>query len=289
MLEESLDLIVICPRYDDPVVGELRRLYKAPVWLLTNLCHAGVTVNIGGSPGFDRIRFEDRFFEPERLGGILVSGMVSLAPAGYSPADSRYLAQETFAAWLAFLRQAKCRVVNRPSFACLATGLSCTQTRAMARSVGIATIKEEVHSGAELLRRRAAGDDVACVDLFTQAAFWLHGKHAIDDQKFYSVTEVGAADDQLLLAHVGGRLDGCVITRRGIDPMNSIAAPTFHEACSASLHLANLLKIEYAFFSFSISNRLPEFCGMYLHWPGNANDRLIRSTAEALIEDLHEK
>ena len=70
MLEESLDLIVICPRYDDPVVGELRRLYKAPVWLLTNLCHAGVTVNIGGSPGFDRIRFEDRFFEPERLGGI---------------------------------------------------------------------------------------------------------------------------------------------------------------------------------------------------------------------------
>jgi hypothetical protein len=168
----------------------------------------------------------------------------------------------------------------------MAIDLPTIQTRVIARNAGIPTISEDVHCGAELLHRRGRAEDAACVDLYTQSAFWLSGNYPIDEQRFYSMTDVTPAKEQLLLAYIGGRSNGHSMGSRENDDASSIAHSTLHEASSAAQYLAEILNLEYAFFSFSVTKTHPEFCRVDTCWPGKRNDPLVHWTAGAVVAAL---
>lgn len=146
MLDLSAGLLLISAQHDDPVIEEIRRNFGS-TWLLTNLCQAQVTVDIGGSRACDRVILQGRSFEPNRLGGILVAGMACVAPVEYTCRDARYIEEETLATWTALLRKVNCRVLNRPSFDGPPLNLPSVLTRIIAREAGIPTINDDVCCG----------------------------------------------------------------------------------------------------------------------------------------------
>jgi hypothetical protein len=271
------DLLLIAPP-GDPVADAVRRRCGT-AWRLANLCQSPMTVDVGPATPSDRITIDGHAVCPDALRGIVVSTMPCVAPPGYSPEDSRYLERETFAAWMALLRNAACRVVNRPAFDALPASTPSFQVRVMARRAGIPTIDDEICEGADLLRRRALGENLACLDLCTQAAFWLSSEAPVDAQRLYSVTNVTSANRQLLLACVDGLIRGQWIGR-------DVSRSTLREAAAAACQLAGLMRLDYAFVSFAAIERRALFCRVYTFWPADRSHRLVRSTADALLETL---
>ena len=148
-------------------------MHPAGARVVTNLCDAQVTVDVGGSSCHDRIILNNDSFRTDDLDGIVVSGMPCRAAAGYSPEDCQYVELETLAVWMALLRTARCKVLNRPAPEVPPAAFRPLHVRAIARAAGIPTIDDQIGSGADLVRLRDNGEDVACVDLYDQSAFWL--------------------------------------------------------------------------------------------------------------------
>jgi len=279
-------LLLISTLYHDPVFERVRQLHQAATWLVTNLCDTQATVDIGGPSPHDRILLNNYSFQTGDLYGIVVSGMPCRATPGYSPNDSRYIEHETVAAWMALLRTARCRVLNRPHFETAPAIFQTLHVRAVARAAGIPTIDDHICSGADLLGMRMLGDEIACVDLYDQSTFWLSAAHSIDDKRMYSATSLTKTAEQIMLAYVGGRCYSDLIPVAGHLESKNLTQSIRAEATSIAKHLANLLELDYAFYAFSLVSGHLQFCRAYTFWPTTNHNYLINWTATTILTEL---
>jgi hypothetical protein len=281
-------LVIISAVAADPILESLQRRYASRSCLLTNLCRAQVTVDVGNTTAADRLLIEGVSVDVNRIHGIVVSGVACQAPPGYSGEDSRYIELETFAIWIALLSKARCRVLNRPRFGALPPGLSPFQVRAAARQAGVPTVTDELCTGADLLKRQARGTRTACLDLVTQSAFWLGSCPVFDDGRLYSATALTFGEPQVLLTYVAGHCEGYVIFPHESHAASSDALlpATLGEATESAHHLVSILGLDYGFLSFRSAGKRLEFCRAYAHWPGGTLSPVAERTAAALADEL---
>ncbi len=213
-----------------------------------------------------------------------MSGLACVAAPTFSSEDSRYLEQETFAAWIALLQHAPCRVLNRPSLRHPSVWAEPLYTRRIARELGVPTLFDDLCTGEELERRRNNGADVACMDIASTGTFWLDGSHQIVREQFYTATNLARGTPQILVAYVGGRCNADPISGSG--SAFSVQDDVIEEAKRITRLLAGELQLQYAFFSFSVNDSQAMFCRAYQYWPNQKASPLASWAVDAILKAL---
>lgn len=256
----------------------------ARINLIANLCSSSLTLDIGRGSYYGTIGEGESMLKISDLQGILVSGISCVAAPTFSSEDSSYLEQETFAAWVALLRNAPCRVLNRPSLRHPLVWAGPLYQRRIARELGVPTLFDDLCTGDELMIRRDTGEDVACMDLATYESFWIGGSHQIVRERIYTTTDLSRGTPQIIVAYVGGRCNASPVSISGGAP--SVQEDPLEDAKRTTRFLADELQLQYAFFSFSVNGSHIAFCRVYQYWPSNIVSPLVSWAADAILQAL---
>jgi hypothetical protein len=255
------------------------------VHVLSNLFPVNLSLPLGTNPVEAKIIVNGTPVPIKDTSGIVVSKiLLGLKSGAMEASDAQYAEYEVYSAWLALLTMAPCTVMNRPGGRIPALTCNSTQIRSFARSLGIPTAKEEICNRSQLVRRKRRGENVSCIDLWSQRAFYLNDDYPIESGRLYSVVEVPTTARYAITIRVADEFSTFIYEAgKGMFPTYDSLQ---EQLSSYSRTLLDALSLSYAYCSYSLQRDIPEFTRIFTWAPAFLSSETSKIISEKLVIKL---
>ncbi len=246
------------------------------VCLLSNLAGVSASIPLDVDVSDARIGIDDQVLHLRNVAVILVSSLRSdgsIHPL--SDTDAQYAGHETLAAWLALLTMARCPVINRPSSRLPGLLLSNIEVRGLARSLGIPTLPERIHTAG---RNRAEDSVTACIDLADHRARFARAGEL--PARPHMLFPLGPDEPLLACTRIGEEYVVDITRNGGGEPSARIR----EQARLMSTRLLDRLELSYATCVFVARNGECQFTRVYRETPNLLSEESVQRIATALVD-----
>jgi hypothetical protein len=286
-MEEGAFILALGDPLDCVLLAAQQQLAKKDVvvHILSNLFLVNISLPLNANAMGAKIILDGTHLPIRNAKGILVSQILLGSQSVIMQAsDAQYAEHEVYAAWIALLSMAPCTVINRPSARVPALSWNTTQIRSFAKSLGIPTVKEEICSRRDLVRRKHRARHLPCIDLWSQRLFYLDDDYPLESGRLYSVVEVPDNASYALTITVAEEFLAFIYKPgKGMLPAHD---PLQAQLNNSSHALLCALGLSYAYCIYSLQQDAPQFTRLFTRAPAFLPSEMCKSISAQLVLNL---